>query len=525
MSVAGRNLLADQVTPTAGSNLLPDAPPPPDPSRMSRIAAAMRFNNDPSAGDVFAHNITLGLQRPITGAMEGVRSLFGGEGFSPGYRAGEAAYDEFLNEAREQSGWGGTAAGVAGSLLSGGPVRSAVANAPSLLRSARDAAVLSGIQGTAEAEGSLPERLTEGGTSAAIGGVTGGALHGALRVPGFSARRAAAREAARGPQPDQLRSEAQALYQQLDDAAVAYDAGQAQTLHHDILARLGSRGYNPNLHPVTGAVLNDLERATSGPMSLSRLQQVREQAREAASSLEPRERLMSGRLIDEIDRFVETVDPPTGTMGRQDIGSTWQQARQLWRAANVSEDVLWKVGKAERRAASTNSGANTENALRQNIRGMMDKAEDPRRANPYNPAEMAQMGRVVEGTGPQNFLRSVGNTFGGSGPLALGPSAGLLGGSAMAGLDPLLATGLGIGSWALGKGARTASSRMAENEVDELVRLIASGGGPRPPAAPVQGPPTPWQAAGRQALSAGTGKLPLAGRPLVPWLTDEEQRR
>lgn len=488
--------------------------PPPDASRMAKVAAALRFGNQPGAGDVFSHNVTLGLQRPLTGAMEGVRSLVGGEGFSPGYEAGEAAYDQFLQEAREKSGWGGTAAGLAGSLVSGGPVRSAVASVPSLLRSARDAAVLSGIQGTAEAEGSLPERLAEGGKAAAIGGASGGALHAAARAPGFRARRAAARTEARGVPPEQLRAEAQATYRRLDDAGVAYDAGQAQNMHHDILARIGGGGYNPRIHRETSAVLDDLAEAAAGPMSLSRLQQVREQAREVASGIDPKERRMAGRVIDEIDRFVASADPPAGTMAREDIGPTWQQARRLWRNANVAEDVLWKVGKAERRAASTASGGNTENTLRQNIRGMMDKAEEPRRVNPYSPAEMTQMGRVVEGAPVQNRLREIGNTFGGSGPLGLGPAAGLGGGGMLAGVDPLIAAGLGAGSYALGRGARRASSQMAENEVDELVRLITSGGAPGPTAAraaAMQGPPTRQTLAELQRLRALTGKLPLAG--------------
>lgn len=507
--MSGRNLLPD-LAPTGGRNLLPDAQPP-DRSRMARVAEALRFNNEPGAGDVFSHNVTLGLQRPLTGAMEGVRSLVGGEGFGRGYEAGEAAYDQFLNEAREKSGWGGTAAGVAGSLVSGGPVRSAVASVPSLLRSARDAAVLSGIQGTAEAEGNLGERAATGLTISATGAATGAALHGALRAPGFRQRRAAERAAARGPQPEQLRNEARGFYNQLDQAGIAYDAQQAMDLHHDILANIGSAGYNPRIHTDSSAVLDDLAEAAAGPMSLNRLQQVREQAREAASG-DLKQRRIAGRVIDEIDRFVANTDPPAGTMAQADIAPTWQQARRLWRAANVADDVLWKVSKAERRAASTASGGNTENTLRQNIRGMLDRAEEPGRVNPYNPAEITQMERVIRGTTPQNRLREVGNMLGGSGPLGIAPAFGVGGSSILAGLDPVVAGTLGAGSYVLGRGARAASSRMAENEVDELVRLITSGGAPGPTAAraATQGPPTREQLAVLRRLSAATGKVPLA---------------
>ena len=483
---------------------------PVDESRMATVAKALRsgFGGEPGAGEVFGHNATLGLQRPLTGAMEGVRSWMGGEGFTPGYRAGEAAYDEYLNEAREKSGWGGTAAGVAGSLVSGAP--RAVAGVPSLLRSARDAAVLSGVQGTAEAEGTLPERLVEGGKAAAVGGATGAAIHGATQMPGFRARRAAARAEARGTPPDQLRDEARGFYDQLDQAGVAYDGQQAQDLHHDILANIGGAGYNPRIHRDTSAVLDDLAEATAGPMSLNRLQQVREQAREAASGVDPKERRMAGRVIDEIDRFVASMDPPTGTMASGEVASTWQNARRLWRAANVAEDVLWKVSKAERRAASTASGGNTENTLRQNIRGMIDKAEQPGRANPYTPDEIAQMNRVVEGTPTQNALRSVGNTFGGSGPLGIAPGAGVGGFGMAAGLDPVLSAALSAGSLVLGKGARAASSQMAENQVDELVRLITQQGGPTNARAAMQGPPTREQLAEVMRQAALSGKLPLA---------------
>ena len=81
------------------------------------------------AGDLFGNAFTLGLQKPVSGLaqMAGgeVGEWFGGEPATLGERwgAGTGAYQDFMDEARRNSGWAGTGAELAGGVLAGGPAR------------------------------------------------------------------------------------------------------------------------------------------------------------------------------------------------------------------------------------------------------------------------------------------------------------------------------------------------------------------------------------------------------------------
>lgn len=516
--------------PAAAPGFDPAQLPPPTEAdlrseRLKKIALAT-FAKNPGAGDIFSHDYTFGLMRPVgavAGALGGeVGEYLGGEpaSFGERYKATEQAYDENLDQARKNSGALGTVAGVAGSVLSGGP-----GGVASLPKAIAEGAVTSGIQSAAEAEGGLGDRA-KAGAKGAITGAAGSAILGGLfsrfqdnvKVP-----KETARDIAQGPAPDVLRTQAKNLYKQLDDAGVAYDPTQAGTFLQNVEQTLTSEGYNPKIQTKAAGVVDEFRNRISGnqPITLDALQDLRQQARAAASTADPEDRRIGGLLMSQIDDFIEKQDPALSTSGMDKgaIQQTWKDARSKWRALNISEDLLWKVSKAERRAASTASGANTENPLRQNIRGMLDKAENPRLKSPYNEAETAAMEKVVRGTPTQNALRATGNRFGGSGPLGMSGSSGmglgagatLFGSGAVAPeTAALLGAGAAAGLWGAGKTARMASSKMAQNNVDDLIRLVTTEGVQSPRVqAIMQGPPTREKLALMQVmdrLTAGGGR-------------------
>lgn len=512
----GRNLFATTPAPApAAENPLPVTPSPKAPprnlladdaavqreQRLKKIAAA----GLPPAGDprdeIFKDSFTLGLQGPTAGLANavggGIKSLFGkgdDSSFGERYSAGEQAYDERLAKMREQAGTEGTVAGLAGGLVTGGGAARQAVTIPKL---AAESAVLSGVEATARARGDVGERLTEGATGAAIGGVTGAALGGVTEhvLPGFRARRAAARETARGPDPDTLRNEARDLYRQIDNAGLTYDAPVYSALPRDTRLSLDRSGYDPDLpeHASIRPLLNKLDNITAmtqangGAIPFQQLQNLRTMATDVAASDSKGARRLAGIVRQEVDAFVEHAQPSQGFMGGQQANDTWRQARDLWRRASKTDDLLHNVTKAERRAASTNSGGNEQNALRQNVRGMLDRAEKPGRYNPYSPEETQAMETVINGTPGQNALRTFGNTFGGSGwgSLASGGISTAI--PHQLGVNPALSAGIGVGLYGAGRGARSLSTRMAQDRVDELVRLMATGS--NAPAVAAVGPP------------------------------------
>lgn len=520
----GRNLFADEgAVPTSG---VPDTGLPLTPSpkpvgkdllakneevqRFNRLKKIARAGLDqgvtPSEtgsaiGERMKDSFTLGLRGPVTGLANAtggsLRGLFGmgdDSTFGERYRAGEGAYDDFMKDQTDKAGWTGTGAGLVGGLVTGGGAGRAAVSIPRL---AAESAGMAGVDATANARGSLGERAAQGLAGAALGGVAGAAIGGITQnlLPGFRARRMQAREAARGPEPDDIKNAARQLYQQLDNAGITYDANTYGQLPRNVGTELMQAGYNPAMsqHAGIAPLVNELDsivqaaNANGGAVPFLRLQQLRTMATDVAASNEPGARRLAGIVRNNIDDFVENTTPSQGFLGGPTANNLWRQARGMWQRASKTEDLLWNVSKAERRAASTASGGNEQNALRQNVRGMLDRAEKPGRYNPYTPDETAMMNEVIDGTTAQNSLRSFGNSFGGSGWAPVASGAGTAGFAHMLGLPPELAVAASAGLYGAGRGARTLSTRMAQDRVDDLVRLFATGS--QAPAAPAAGPP------------------------------------
>lgn len=479
-----------------GRDLLAQTPEQQRAERLRKIARAT-MQQDPGAGTLFGDAFTLGLKKPVAGLAQGVGNVVTGQGgFGEGYTAGTGAYQDMLDEASANAGWGGTAANVAGSLTAGAPAR-VVAAAPGLLRMIGSAAGFGAVEGAArnseDVGSALGGALRGGGTAAA----TTGLLGAGTQALGFRARRAA-REQARGTPPEVLKDQARDLYRQLDEAGVAYSRDQSFDFVDNAISDLRQNQWSPTgVHSQLNGVIAQIEELRGQPITLERLQELRETLGAEAGSNEPQIRRIAGRLIGSIDGFVREVEPTLSQLPAEQIAPMWGAARQLWRNANTAEDIGWRVRKAERRAASTNSGQNTENAIRQNIRQVVDKAEQPRRYNPFSRPEIAQMERVVEGSPAQNTLRWIGNQVSGipAQTITGGTGAALTGLGLGSGLDvgtALMAGGAGLSATAATQGVghliKGQAGRMAQDEADTLMRLITTGS--TAPLPLPSGPPT-----------------------------------
>jgi hypothetical protein len=449
---------------------------------------------------------TIGLRRPVgalASALGGeVGEYLGGEPASFGERfgAGEQAYDEFMRQQTEKAGIPGTIAGAVGGLAAGGPVRGAL---PSLAGGIGSSAALGGIEGAARGERTLGGTLGGAAGGAALGGTVAGAVGGAGRIGSMIGANRAER-AAIEELPEQLRTRSQDLYRQLREGGVTYSPEQMRGLERESLAELRGLGYDPLAagHAEAGDVMGRIGRLTEagqgGAMPLENLQNLRTDIAAVARSPDPQTRRLVGPVLNQLDEFVSRETPSQGTLGPQEIGTIWPEARNLWRRRGNLEDILYQADKAALRAASTYSGANTENVVRQNIRGMYERATKPGTRSPFSPDELEAMRLTIEGTPGENVLRSVGRMAGPTGALAI-PNIGGMGAGAyaLAGLDPLTSGVGALGVYGAGRAARRAGSEMAQRNVNNLMRLVGTGS-----AAPLTQPgPT------REALAAM-----LAGR-------------
>jgi hypothetical protein len=387
--------------------------------------------------------------------------------------------------------------------------------APNVLKTAAQSGFLGGVSAAGNARGTAEERAVKTAEGAVTGAAVGAATDKLLGMLPWSARRAARtvdRQAARGPAPDDIRQQGRDLFQILDNSGTAYSTTQAQNLTRQAATDLRQAGYDRAINARANAIVDDLT-GHQGPMTLEQLQNLRSRTAELARGNDANDRRIAGVILRSIDNHVGTVDPALTQLPPGQVGPIYQQARDYWRTASLADDLGWMVDKAERRAASTNSGQNAENAIRQNLRQVEDRVTKPGAYNPYSDEQMQLMDQAVRGTRTQNVLRGTGNF------LRSIPGASASGGAATSGAIHGLSTGnlpLAIGSVAFplvsygaSKALSSASRNIAENAADQLIGNVARGGAPALTSAQraiMQGPPTRQRLALMQALGI-TGRL------------------
>jgi hypothetical protein len=304
--------------------------------------------------------------------------------------------------------------------------------------------------------GSMAERGQSALTGGLVGGLTGGALGGALggkRIPKPPRPKAV-------PNAADLRVQTRAAYKAADDAGVTYAPQALDDLADRITAKVGEFRINPARHPKAASMLEDINGLRGEPMTLTQLDQLRQIVRrDVANAPDEAERFFGQKMIDEIDDFI-AGSPMVNAGSADDAASLINNARDLNTRFRKVQSVEDATGRAVRRAGSTGSGGNEDNAIRQNIRALREKGRN------FSPEEIAAMDDIIMGTPGQNALRLVGKLSPqGSGLMA----AGNLGAAAVAGP-------LGAVPGAAGMVSKFAADRITRQKVDDLLRLMAQGG-------------------------------------------------
>lgn len=423
-----------------------------------------------AAGDILdigVDGLTFGLGNR---AAAGIKAPFTGKPYSEelaGMRAQTAA-------ARQRAGTAGIAADVLGSVavpmaaagrgatLIGRAGTAGMTGAKGVAARAGLAATEGAAYGTAQAAG-RGEDIRQGATFGAIGGgvgsVAGDALSAGVGKISSMVNRATGK-ARPVPELTKLRETAKAAYDKADEAGVMIKPEPMQRLNTQIQNDLAEFGYDPALQPRVKAALDRLQGAGDGNITLKGLDIIRRVANKARISDASDEREIGGAVVRYIDDFIDGLKPGDVLMGDRVRGaSSLKQARGLWRRIAKNEELSTAVRKAELRAGSTGSGGNTENAIRQNLRRIVEKGKG------WTPDEMQALEEIVMGTPTQNVLRLVGKLS----PSGNGLMAALGVGGAM--VNPALgAASLG------GMGAKAIADRGVQRGVTAIGELIRAGG-------------------------------------------------
>ncbi|UYQ70963.1 hypothetical protein OF122_12935 [Pelagibacterium flavum] len=415
---------------------------------------------DSSPLDTFVQGATFGWGDEARGLVQGGIAALQGADFGDTYRRTVDESRALVDQERRQNPVGAFASEVAGAIPTGIAAGGQLAGrgASLLPRMGWGAAVGSG-QGAVYGAGAADEDSR--GSGALFGGATGGAVGAAIPAIAQGFRGLFQRTGAVMPEIDDLYRARDAAYNRVDQSGFRFTPQQVDDLFNDIYRRVGQEGIDAAPDGAHKAAVRMLERLNTrqGPMTLTQLDQLRQVIRRDVIDSGTKADGYFGRMmIDAIDDLIDSSGG-SGVMGQA------RQAHQILRKSELLADAL---DRANLNAASSGSGGNIDNAIRQSIkRILLNKSQ----IRAFTEAERAAMRKIVEGNGSmQGFLRLVGKLS----PSGNGLMAALGVGATAA--NPLMAIPVGAGMV-----ARKLADRPTIGGAQALQQAVRTGTAGAPP--------------------------------------------
>jgi hypothetical protein len=290
------------------------------------------------------------------------------------------------------------------------------------------------------------------------------------------------------PTGDELKAASHAAYKKADDAGIVVAQPALRQLHSQVVDDLTEFGYDADLHPRIKTALGKIEKLASdadeagNPIhaTLKGLDTTRQVVKAAGDSLVKGEQALAGKITERIDDLIARLDQPGNTiMGDAAKGSeAIKEARALWHQQSKAHLIDSAIEGAKLRAASTGSGANVENAIRQELRKLLTNRKT---ARAFSKEEKNAIMRVIRGSASQNVLRGIGKMA----PSGI-VSGGLSAGASAAIFSPVLGPAGAAVLPAAGFAAKQAADRGTRLQAEALHK--AALGGQIAKAAPRQAP-------------------------------------
>jgi hypothetical protein len=361
------------------------------------------------------------------------------------------------------------------------------AAAPAIGNAIGTGAIVGGVQGVGDTTdiGQIPLAAVRGGALGMAGGAAGYGLgkvaQKAANLTNTSPRVAPA------PTTDEVKAAAQAAYDRFQNAGGLYTQGGINDLAQRAQQVLTDANWQPELAPGISGFNRAMHRLqvgsgvphgagnlpqTATPAQIQNIRRVATGLRDSAGA-NNYQRNLGSQLAGEVDNFLETADPshyasPPGGATSDQLADDLKEANRLWSQYSKADTVDEALSRAQLRAASTYSGGNENNAMRQELRRIYEK-----RKGRWTPDEDAAFQTAIRGGKVENIARMLGK---------LAPSRG--------GLSTWANIGAGAGTGgatlpltALAEGAKVIGDRATKRNLEEVSRVIRAGGS-RTPAAP-----------------------------------------
>jgi hypothetical protein len=216
------------------------------------------------------------------------------------------------------------------------------------------------------------------------------------------------------PNKEELFDMARKAYEKSENAGVMIKPEAIKQLHGDIEQELANKGYHPKNTPEIKPALDELYKLTIPSMNgmpnyttLKGLDTINQIARSASTSINPQSRLMGGIFHEKLNDFLDNLAQHHVITGNApDAVESLKNARHLWKTARKTEEIENLLDTAGLRAASTGSGGNINNTIRQEVRKLIER--DRKKPGRWTPDELHAMRAVAKGGLTQNAARLVG---------------------------------------------------------------------------------------------------------------------
>lgn len=264
------------------------------------------------------------------------------------------------------------------------------------------------------------------------------------------------------PSLDEVRADKTAAYKAADNLGAVYSPQAVD----DLIAQMEAAGakVNPIRHQKSASMLDDIRSLKGKPQTLSQLDELRQTiSRDLIKSSDGGERFFGYEFNNTLDDFIAKAKATQMSAGDPVAATTAiNDARALNTRYKKLEDLVRQLDKARTAAATSGSGGNLNNAIRQKLRQILD---NPARTRGYTQEELAALENVVMQGRGEDFLRAIGKIAPGGNGLMTALNIGAIA------QNPSMA----IVS-ALAQGAKTAADRGTINKAKALEAMIARGG-------------------------------------------------
>ncbi len=424
--------------------------------QVSKMDPKFFPERDSSMLDPFVQGTTFGWADELRGAVQGGLAAMQGGDFGETYKRSVDQSRNALDFQRRENPVGSFAAELAGAIPTGALAGGQLAGrGATMLSRIRSGAAVGAAQGAAYGAGAASD--DERGTGAMFGGATGGVLGGAIPAAAEGFKGLFSRVGAVMPEIDDLYKARDAAYTAVDKSGFRYSQQQFDDLVSDIFRRVGADDIDPNpdgAHKMAVSMLNRLN-GRNPPRTLSQLDDLRQVIRRDVIDGGSQADAHFGELmLDAIDDFIDKT-------GGDGVMQAARSAHQTLRKSELLADAL---DKAQLNAASSGSGGNIDNAIRQQIKAILT---NPSKARGFSQAEKDAMRKIVEGGKMQGLLRLVGKLS----PSGNGLMAALGIGATAA--NPALAVPIGVGI-----AAKSLADGATKGGVKALERAVRTGAVP-----------------------------------------------